>query len=607
MKINKLAITGFRSHKNTEIDGLGRLVIALGPNGSGKSGLVDAIAYAVTGTCRGTDDAGRGYESLLSPDAKQAVVLLDTDLGLVNRMLGQGPKSAAQERVTATLKLERAALKCALRSQVFLDLDPKEQEALMRALVATNVSMEAAKKAMGVELPGVNLASLTTMDGVLGAYKYAFDYRTSLKKMVLNMPEAPAGFEYQGEDVAQMPVEWLAARAGELEQALKDVQSIQNAERERERIRGEIAGIDAELDALRKRIAPYPQPGVLQAQALELEKEADSQNKARQERFAKSRAYANEAAEHEGAAASLRKSIGDIMRLSSSKAACGTCHQRIDKTQVAVVTGELEAQVKEHEAAAKKGREMAKTFDEGNLLPVEAESKLLEVRKQLEAIRTIREHAKGLKERKARAEERMRVLGETPAGVADVAALSSAYQGILAQMNYLKASESARRARAEHESTLEAVEAAVKALGPGGAVRALHMGQGFPEVLKEVSGIAEVLGVGSVKVTASPKWLVEVAGRPAELLSASERFRVSLAFAVVIAKRTGVNMLCLDGADILDDDNRGALIPLVEGLGLDQVIVTATSTQQGEPWPEWTTIRLSNEGGVTKIATLQEA
>lgn len=607
MKIKNITLTHFRSHAETVLKNLGKLVIVLGPNGSGKSGLVDAIAYGVTGSCRGTDEAGRGYESLVTPSLggkpAAAVVTLDTDKGFINRMVGTGPKSAAQEKVTMTLGLERSALKCAMRSQVFLDLEAKEQEALLRALVASEVSEAQAQAALGVTVPGIRPFMLTSMDGVVGAYKIAFDLRAALKKQAFGQIAAPMDAEYNGQKFSGADDETLARFEAEMVQAEADRATIERAENRRAALRGQISAQEAELVELRARIKPYAPLPEMVAKAGALEKEVEAQEKERAERFQRSRDMANKAAGHDSQAAALKKSVADIMSMAERGAKCGTCHQFIDKTQVSIVTEALTKQIRENEKAAEAAREAAKRLDDGGLLAVPAAQALAQVRKDIDAVKTIREHGKGIKDRQAKAQAELDALGPTP----KVDFADMPLHNVREHIAYRKMRAHDIKARAEHEATLEAVEAAVKALGPGGAVRALHMGQGFPELLKEVSAISEVLGVGTVHVESSPKWLVSVNGRPAELLSASERFRASLAFSVVIAKRTGVNMLCLDGADILDDENRAALVPLVEGLGLDQVIVTATNTQStGDSWDGWTTLRIYNDGGVTRIRQAQE-
>src|SRR3990167_3818000 len=227
MKIIDVAINGFRSHVSTKIAGLGKLVLVLGPNGSGKSGLLDAIAYAFTGACRGTDEAGRGYESLLSPtkDGKpgSGLLFVKTDKATITRMVGQGPKSNSQENIFTTLGLKRQALRCALRSQVFLDMDPKEQEALMRALIATDVTPDQAKQAMGCEFDGVNVNHLTTIEGVLNAYQHCFSARTVLKKQLEGagkLPAAPEEVEWGGEKASAADHDALAAHIESAEAVL---------------------------------------------------------------------------------------------------------------------------------------------------------------------------------------------------------------------------------------------------------------------------------------------------------------------------------------------------------------------------------------------------
>lgn len=63
---------------------------------------------------------------------------------------------------------------------------------------------------------------------------------------------------------------------------------------------------------------------------------------------------------------------------------------------------------------------------------------------------------------------------------------------------------------------------------------------------------------------------------PLRLLSASERFRFGIAFQIALAEITGVRLVVIDGADVLDNARRRLLTALLMRSEIDQAIVLAT-------------------------------
>jgi energy-coupling factor transporter ATP-binding protein EcfA2 len=136
MRIDRVTLKHFRSHRDTTLE-LGPLNIVVGPNGAGKSTLVDAICYAFTGTCRGTDEGGRGADSVQTAGEKEpGSVSLLTDLGPVERPLGSGPASAIGKGIAGMAKVRPDALRAVFRPGSFLDLPAAEQAGIFASLVA---------------------------------------------------------------------------------------------------------------------------------------------------------------------------------------------------------------------------------------------------------------------------------------------------------------------------------------------------------------------------------------------------------------------------------------------------------------------------------------
>ena len=62
-------------------------------------------------------------------------------------------------------------------------------------------------------------------------------------------------------------------------------------------------------------------------------------------------------------------------------------------------------------------------------------------------------------------------------------------------------------------------------------------------------------------------------------LSDSERFRFSIAFQLALATATGIRFVAIDGADLLDNENRKLLTASLSHSDIDQAIVLATSDE----------------------------
>jgi exonuclease SbcC len=93
MRINRLRLSNFRQHVDTQIDFESGITGIIGPNGSGKSTLLEAIAWALYGTpaARGTRDSIRSYRA---PARAQVKVELDFDLGGHRYLVSRGLNNA---------------------------------------------------------------------------------------------------------------------------------------------------------------------------------------------------------------------------------------------------------------------------------------------------------------------------------------------------------------------------------------------------------------------------------------------------------------------------------------------------------------------------------
>lgn len=108
-------------------------------------------------------------------------------------------------------------------------------------------------------------------------------------------------------------------------------------------------------------------------------------------------------------------------------------------------------------------------------------------------------------------------------------------------------------------------------------------------------GINEALrGFGLTIAFGSEPWAITVNDLPVSLASASERFRLGIAFQIALAQVTGFKFVLVDAVDILDRANRAAMFGLLEDAlaqgHIEQAIVTATMTNEAAltaKYPTW--------------------
>lgn len=126
--------------------------------------------------------------------------------------------------------------------------------------------------------------------------------------------------------------------------------------------------------------------------------------------------------------------------------------------------------------------------------------------------------------------------------------------------------------------TVEELEALCEAFGPKGIAEKL-LTERVGAMQMTLNGLMKTFGLALTFRT--DPWGVRVNGRPIVSLSASERFRAGVAFQLALAETTSARFAMIDGADILDGENRAILFELLETAvakgWVDQAIVTATT------------------------------
>lgn len=220
MKLTHLDLTAFRSFRGVSLPLDQSRVLIAGLNGAGKTSVADAIAWGLTGRCRGTDGRGAGAEVLIPNGTKTAEVAVTIDgIGRVARSYAEhGGGAFSVDVFTGTSQIQQQALyiklattleflSAVLDTSVFLDLNHVEAKAMVLSL-------------LGVKIP-VGEKSYT-LDELDLHYKQAFEDRKLAKKTLAQClpPEKPSAVQMPTTQAIDAQLTKLRTQMGELRQTV---------------------------------------------------------------------------------------------------------------------------------------------------------------------------------------------------------------------------------------------------------------------------------------------------------------------------------------------------------------------------------------------------
>lgn len=575
MFIKKLTLKNWRSHVKTSFE-FGKVNIVRGPNNSGKSSLAQAIEYVLTGRCDGTDERGAGADKLITvrKDAKTATI---TALLTVNNGL-QGVREATLERMRGpsgsalTLHygaevmnerqwdetVDRDQVSAALRVGRFLALNERAQSALLSDLLRPSP--------IAVPESLFEDADLVYGSGTYRQEKLSLEQVREIgERSVKARAECTAALRELGEParVDERPAE--APSALQCQERLDSLRMEQNSlVRERET---RLAAWQNRQAAARAALERIPQ---LEAFILPAAEEAE---------LMKTVARESEIVNALHTISQLTFEIGELeqnIKTAERKAGkCPTCGHETD-------TDELVTRYKNGIDARKSRIAIAE---------LTAGTTPLDVLKD-----RLRKHREAFTE-----VDRLRaLLAETPADEAqpDTAALDAEIQD---REERIKKGQGIVAEIAKHEAARDryVIEVAKRATLQAKREAADRLAKWAPEAEKSMNSdklgdfkgklneVMQKLGydiqfaaeTGTILVAPFP---IGQQLRPAAL-SESEKWRFSVALQIAVAKVSGLDMIVLDGADVLVPANRGKLMQAIEAAGLEQAFVFASIDEGTSP------------------------
>lgn len=597
MKIKELHLTNFSSHAESTVVFERPISLIVGQLNAGKSSILQAIEYALTGDCgyhrKRTDSRTELVRGAGANGGMEVRVVTDVGTGVRARNgvdnveamewngMTQATDASMKASVAAATRVTEEVLSALLNTSGFFNLDEAKQKEIIISMIGaevTDVKVRAAWQGEADALKCLPPGQINSLRALEAAYKYVFERRTIAKRELdeLKPPNPPEGI--------RPDLDRIKSLLGDLRKNLSDTQ-IAKAKLEGAAGAGSARQV-LESEAIRIKAAtatPLERPDDL---ILGMKAQEDISGEA-----------GRGAAEVEKELIDLRVALAtrqsNIELLSTFNGRCVagdhacpappsdmTAALEVQRTLLATAeTSVVDAQ-KRHAALCqirddrKNYNELRRKYDSLAALINERtrqNNRLAEIEKELQKPDPKVDSTEinrltlvidgdgtdtnpGLKNRIANGEKK----------------LESA--NVWITRDALVTSSAAGRKKLETE--VRHLEGLCKFLGPKEGVRVQLIDEKINVFMDEIQKHLSPFGY-SIELTIDP-WAIAINGQPVRRLSASERYRLSTAFQVAMARMTGVNFVICDGSEILTPPVFGSMMKMLSTSGLDQAIVIKT-------------------------------
>lgn len=638
MKIESLTLKDFRSHESSHI-AFDRLTFIVGANAAGKSSVAGAIEWLLTGLYAGvTDDGGRGAEGLLRKGTSRCDVTAKVSIGedgfSMGRQRTRSDGTLSLSRPSQTIDGKQASewlakrlppmqvLSALLNSSRFLDMAVAQQKKLLSQVLTDEGIAIPDDIRKGTEFTEGTRLSIAELDYM---YKVAYEHRTDVNRTLKQYENltAPAETNLPTTDSVQKKLSDLRhERDREVAARAKAIADAEGTPKRRKELRARIDQLTASKDAQDRRIEFF---------RTDLEEQIESRKSfilpMKEEKRLK--AIVDAAATTASITANLEEKILEareqknrIVQL-GAKAACPMCMRAMSKQDVTALVKIIDANIASNEETL----QWSRIEDEKRKAAVEARAAIsasisaVGEKEELERELGIGPEvdisfATGIEN----AEAELKVLPESSAApdTSEVDKRISAVDERIAKGEkiLLEVNEKRRELLAFNEGTkkrdaaqdeLARLEKVLAFAGPDGARKQAAAGK-LGAFTNSLNAALEKFGFHA-EFSLEP-FEMRVGGNTHALsvdqLSESERFRFSIAFQVALAKVTGVDLVVIDRADVLDKGARKMLTAMLLDSGIGQAIICSTTTDPvPERLPEGVRfVQLAQDGGVTRVVSV---
>lgn len=600
--IQSIQLINFRSCRAVDLHFPVPRTLIVGANDAGKSTFADAIAWCLTGRCRGLDHGGRGVRELVRQGAKQMAVAVTLDgAGTIRRAFDgktvkleietgkgvlAGPLADMQAALLARLGGVRSdVIEVACQATAFLDLDHASARDLLLRVLDVRVALDGedflAVQQLGlvgsVDGPATCIGDLT-LDAVNALDERARQQRLDLKRRIQEMgtpqlPPLPDAL-LNAHPLERIMV-MLATKKGE---ASTRFASMHQRLGERQALASQARALQADIVKIEGRIAEAGDVdrAITEAEADRIETQAMTQD------TVQARAVLLTAD-----AGQLTRVIEAIDRHSPSRG-CVLDPAVPCKTSAKAFADRKPALLKKRAELERDARQAQEALDaaaasERRLREIDA--RIARLRGLLDTIRRDEAALQAKRDELAGAHTRLQKLGESTNERA-FETLKQDIDVLGRQIELWKRHDAARLAHDERVAHLQALkgqlslaERACEALGPKGT-RAAALEAALAGFIAEIGSFLQALGV-TLAIEPEP-WTVLIDGRPAALMSKSGRLRAGVALQLAVVRRAGLGFAIVDEADLLDEENARTFSRLIASarIGRDgdegSIIVLAT-------------------------------
>lgn len=618
MRIPQLQLENFRSIATATLVFDTPVTFVIGRNGASKSTIIDALQWAFTGHCRGTDARGVGSHTLLratdaSGQMRVGVQIADADGAPLVVVRAQtptaqklsldgavGPKETQAGVLFERLGVTPAIVDACLQTDAFLALHHAEAKHLLLDVLDVRVPV------------GDETLTLGQVDA---RYKHWFEVRRTRKAALaaLTLPPAPAG------ELPDVPA--IEARLATLRAEEKTLlAAASEATGRRGELDKQITHVETAIARTQHTITETATVPALDGAKVDL---ADAILELQERVAIVTDEDADDAANH--ARVALVDAAGRLTLLADTHVALaehspdrgcvldGTIPCKTPAKYFSAELATLQAQidtltatVDEAQQAVEKARLRAADsqalidrLDRLQRVQVQRATQTSDLADLERTLARLQADRDACPADTAPSPELQTVQGRIAKGeevlqaARDIAAQAARHAAVKAQQL------AASRELAEAERLTEV-------FGPNGArVQALTAALGQFEAA--INQALERFGY-RLQIEAEP-WRVVVNGLSAALLSTSERLRVGIALQLAIAEATGFHCVAIDQVDLLDGPNRALLGELLSLRGSVQVVAAATKDDDFEPpaIEGWTWVRVTKVDGVSTLARVEQA
>lgn len=559
--------------------------LVLGQNASGKSSLVDALAWALTGRCRGTDGRGSGAADLVMHGTGEAVVSVQLavdghGMEIVRRYQTEGGMSCNVKDVPSALDTTAVALSSVIYGDSFFDLHHKDAKNLLLQLLNVTVKV-ATSTTVGNETTIID--ETLTLQELDARHETWFTRRRDAKRDLQQhtVPEEPKVVQFDTgkhgthAELTEKVTRTRSSLRGATAELTRMAAGLAEQRRElglAENTVGKLADCQARLGAQRgmlkqveQRIGDLPGPSELDDVAQLLRDKAG---------LAASIERLNR---HEpGRGCVIDESIPCPVPASTFTATAGKRTTALEKLGRKIAVAEKKKETADRQAAALRELEQTSAYHTGQISDAEADIVACEL-----AAKTIDDLRQDVEEAQAAQDAKDLEITTAQNDLAEIAGV----------MEQVVTHESRRQAWAQagtdHDVLLDKVDRAeemVQRLGPNGA-RATALQDALGTFLELLNGSLEYFGY-SVELSVSP-WSLRVRNDHAKVpefvafnrLSGGERRWTAMALQLALAEISGLGFCVIDNADTVVGQARRILTGVVMGSGLPQIVVCMAKSE----------------------------